>query len=447
MRGLLCIVPLFLVLAAAQAQGLPAKVRLVDVGEAWASNSVNAVIFRRNSLVTFRDTQYIAYYDNEGYVVVGKRKSSDTSWVLKRSDYKGKVTDAHNTISLMVDGSGYLHLSWDHHSNALRYCRSVSPGSLDLTPKMPMTGMLEERVTYPEFYRMPDGNLLFLYRNGQSGQGNLVINKYDIGTQKWNQLHRNLIDGEGNRNAYWQSYVDASGTIHISWVWRESPDVASNHDMCYARSTDGGKTWKRSTGEKYVLPITEESAEYACKIPRQSELINQTSMCADEKGNPFIATYWREPGSDIPQYHVIYKEAKSWKTLSLDFRKKTFSLSGTGTKRIPISRPQVMVKGAGRRASLLMVFRDEERGSRASAVTIPSLGSGKWKIIDLSQDSLGSWEPSYDTELWKDKQHLNLFVQKVEQIDGEGKANVPPSMVKVLEWSPFKKNNHYRNKL
>ena len=43
-----------------------------------------------------------------------------------------------------------------------------------------MTGKDEDDVTYPEFYRMPDGDLLFAYRSGASGRGNLVLNRYDL---------------------------------------------------------------------------------------------------------------------------------------------------------------------------------------------------------------------------------------------------------------------------
>ena len=102
------------------------------------------------------------------------------------------------------------------------------------------------------------------------------------------QLSDNLIDGEGKRNAYWQACVDDKNIIHISWVWRESPDVASNHDLCYARSKDGGVTWENSRGKKYQLPINATTAEYAWHIPQNSELINQTSMSADKSGNPII---------------------------------------------------------------------------------------------------------------------------------------------------------------
>jgi hypothetical protein len=239
------------------------NIHTVDVGLGWANNSVNTVAFRKNSIVTFGDTQYISYYDKDRYVVLGKRSSKATKWQLKRTPFQGNTADAHNTISIMVDGAGYLHVSWDHHNNPLRYCSSVQPGSLELTEKKPMTGKFENAVSYPQFYKIKDGNLLFLYRDGSSGNGNLIVNQYDKQSRQWTQLHRNLIDGEGKRNAYWQACTDSKGTIHISWVWRESPDVASNHDMCYARSTDGGKTWEKSTGERYRIPITASTAEYA----------------------------------------------------------------------------------------------------------------------------------------------------------------------------------------
>lgn len=433
---LLYLIPLLLGTLPATAQKTGKEVKSVAVDSGWAANSINAVVFRKNSLASFRDTQYISYYDKDRYVVLGKRKLGERQWQLRRTVYRGNAADAHNSISIMVDGAGYLHMAWDHHNNRLHYVRSLRPGSLELTGELPMTGKVENKVSYPEFYRLPGGNLLFMYRDGGSGQGNLVINKYNIATTQWTQLHNNLIDGQRQRNAYWQAHVDSKGIIHISWVWRESPDVASNHDLCYARSADGGITWERSTGEKYVLPITAASAEYALRIPQKSELINQTSMSADATGRPFIASYWRDSASAVPQYHLVYRGGNGWQTCRLDLRKMSFSLSGGGTKRIPISRPQVMVSGKGRKASVLLIFRDEERGSKVSVAYREKLQAKSWKIRDLTAASVGSWEPTYDTELWKDRGILNLFVQKVEQVDGEGRASLPPQMIEVLEWAP-----------
>ncbi len=412
------------------------KVGLITIADGWASNSVNAVVFRKNSLVTYRDTQFAAFYNQDKYVVLAKRRSGSHNWTIKQTPYKGNTTDAHNSISIMIDGLGYLHMAWDHHNTQLKYCRSVTPGSLELTDKIRMIGDAEQQISYPEFFKMADGKLLFLYRNGASGRGNLVMNKYDPETQGWTRLFDNLISGEGARSAYWQAFIDSKGTIHISWVWRESADVASNHDMAYAKSSDGGLTWQKTNGEQYQLPITAVSAEYAARIPQRSELINQTSMSADNNGNPYIATYWREVDSEIPQFHIIYFDGKNWNSKNLGFRTTPFSLSGIGTKSIPISRPQVMVKGTGKNVSGLMIFRDIERNESVSAVVIEKLKKKKWTIVDLGNSSVGSWEPSFDTELWREKGILNLFVQKVAQVDGEGNANIEPQPVQVLDWRP-----------
>lgn len=411
-------------------------VSLVDVAPGWAGNSVNAVVFRKNSLVTHGDTQFIAFYDQDGVVVLGKRTLGASRWDLARTQYRGNVRDAHNSISIMVDGAGVLHIAWDHHNHGLRYAKGVRPGALELGARMPMTGKNEGSVSYPEFYRLLDGNLLFLYRDGGSGRGNLVMNRYDVASGAWSRLHDNLISGEGRRNAYWQAFLDHAGTFHLSWVWRESPDVASNHDLGYARSRDGGVRWETSAGVRQALPVTAASAEYAARIPQNSELINQTAMAADRQGNPYIASYWRDAASATPQYRVVYHDGKAWQRLDLGFRRAPFSLSGQGTKAIPISRPQIMLDIRADKPAGLLVFRDAERGSKVSAVTIGDFRTGRWRVRDLTDDAVGAWEPSFDTELWKRSGELNLFLQHVDQVDGEGRSDAAPSPVRVLQWTP-----------
>ena len=52
---------------------------------------------------------------------------------------------------------------------------------------------------------------------------------------------------------------------------------------------------------------------------------------------------------------------------------------------------------------------------------------------------LGSWEPSFDEYLWKQKKELHLFVQKTDQTDAEGISRMEPQMISVLEWKMVKK--------
>jgi hypothetical protein len=403
----------------------------IAIGYGWNNNSVNTVKFRKNALTTHEQYQFTAYYDENSYLVLGKRKLNSSNWKIVKTGYKGNTKDAHNDISIAIDGDGYLHVSWDHHDTRLRYVKSKKPMGLDLGEEQSMTGNQELKVTYPEFYNLPNGNLLFFYRSGASGRGNMVINSYDLKSKSWSQLQQNLVDGEEKRSAYWQASIDEQGVIHLSWVWRESWDVSTNHDLCYARSKDGGVTWERSTGEKYSLPITISTAEYAWKIPQKSNLINQTAMAADKKGNPYIVTYWNE--NEIPQYQIVYLDNGKWKRINTGFRKTPFFIGGGGTKQIPISRPDLFIDNRGSSTSLYVLFRDEERGNKISLAYSQLADSGNWKIVDLTNTSVGQWEPNYDSMLWQKKNKLHVFLQNVTQIDGEGLAKTPPSMLSVLE--------------
>jgi hypothetical protein len=425
---LLAAVALF---GAARLAAQPAA-RLVPLAEGWAKNQVNAVVFRKNSVTSFGETQYAAFYDHESRVVVAKRRLGSTNWEIRRTQFGGATADAHNSISLAVDGRGFLHLAWNHHNSPLNYSRSLTAGALEFSERRPMTGSGETRVTYPEFYNLPNGDLLFFYRDGASGNGNLALNFYDAASGRWSRRQDNLLAGEGRRNAYPQAAVDARGAIHLSWVWRESPDVATNHDLAYAKSTDGGRTWRRSSGARYALPITLETAEYAWRIPQNSELINQTSMAADERGRPVIATYWRPAGTIVPQYQLVYFDGRRWRLSQVSARRTPFGLSGGGTKRIPISRPQVVVDGR----RIFVVVRDAERGGRVSVAVTDDPAGGVWRTTDLTETEVGMWEPTLDQNLWNRRKMLHLFVQKVGQGDGERLEETPPQMISILEWKP-----------
>ncbi len=407
----------------------PPSAHLVEVAPGYSSTSVNTTVFRTNSIITQGDTQYISFYDPDGYLTLGKRKLESENWEISRSKYKGNVSDGHNIISMGIDGDGYIHVAFDHHGHPLHYAKSLKPGELVLGEMEPMTGIDEAKVTYPEFYSLSNGDLLFVYRSGASGRGNMAINRYDVKNKKWIRVHDSLIDGEEQRSPYWQLYIDANDVIHVSWVWRETWMVETNHDMCYARSKDGGMTWERSDGTPYSLPITAASSEYAWHIPQNSELINQTSMTADSQSHPYIVTYWRNQDSQVPQYRILWNDGAAWKQKEISQRTSEFSLSGGGTKMIPISRPRVVAEGD----YIAVIFRDEERGSKVSVAYTEQGPTGDWHVADLTDFSVNAWEPSLDPQLWQQHNKLHLFVQDTRQGDGEKVVSTAPTTVYVLE--------------
>ncbi len=439
--------------------------------QAWAGSSVNVLANQSSTLVTASDAQYAAFYDADARLVLAKRPLGTEAWQTQVTAYTGNVADAHNTIALAVDGAGYLHVAWDHHAQPLNYARSVAPGSLELGPKQPMTGTLEDQVTYPMFFRQPDGGLLFLYRDGRSGRGNIVLNRYELpgkggtrppdglvgrtsqptapearfrlnqpdGTGTWRRVHDNLIDGEGARSAYLAATVDDRGTLHLAWNWRESPDVATNHDLCYAKSADGGATWTTSTGAPLALPLTAANAEYALKIPQDSRLMNPPSLTTDAAGRPYLTSYWAAAGSDVPQFHVVRHDGKAWSVTQVTSRTQPFELRGAATKRPPISRGAILTRqSAAGTTGFHLIYRDDERGGRIVAVSTDDLANPVWRTRELTTTSVGAWEPTVDPVAWTNFGEVHLLLQAVEQQDGNDRVakTVPPTPIGSLVWKP-----------
>jgi len=405
------------------------------IAEGWARTKVNTAIFRRNAVCSYQDQQVAAFYDANGQVVLASRRHGSSDWQVNVTELRGRTADAHNGISIAFDGQGILHVCWDHHSSPLRYCRAKSAGSLELDSPQSMLGQQENRVTYPEFYNLPDGDLLFFYRDGASGAGNLVLNRLDARTGRWQRLHDNLIDGEGIRNAYWQVAIDRLGGIHLSWVWRETGDVVTNHDIAYAKSLDGGKTWQKTSGEVLQVPIREATAELAARIPQNSELANQTSMAVDYQGHPIIANFWRDQPGAVPQYRLVRFDGQSWRVEQVGERHLNFFRKGGGTKRPPVSRPLLLLDSDADRTRALVLFRDAERERKLSVAVSEQLGTGNWQVFDLTTESVGQSDPLVDPNVWQQRRQIHLFTQFVGQGDGETQEDIPPQPVSILEWT------------
>jgi Predicted unsaturated glucuronyl hydrolase involved in regulation of bacterial surface properties, and related proteins len=432
---------LLLPLAALALETAPSRV--IPVAEqAFAGSSINVTANTRSSIVTHSRTQFAAFYDADGHLVLAQRQLGDDAWQTRRTDHRANTADAHNSVSLAVDGDGFLHVSWGHHNVPLRYARSTAPLSLDLAAPTAMTGQRESRVTYPQFHLLPDGDLLFLYRDGGSGNGSLLLNRYDTATRSWSTVQSNLIDGEGRASPYWDLTVDRRGTLHLAWVWRDSPDVASNHDLCYARSTDGGVTWTKSDGSPLALPLTAANAEYALRIPTNSNLINPPTLDSDQHGRPYICSYWSpEPGA-TPRFQILYHDDTTWHVIPGPAASSSFTLSGTGTKNPPISRAALLVDTTWNKPALHLIYRDNAHGSRALLASRPGLGvseNNDWSVRELHADSLGAWEPAIDPILWRRLTQAHLLVQNVVQRDGNDQvaATLAATPIASLIWAPM----------
>jgi len=191
------------------------------------------------SLLTHGDRQYVAYYDAEHRMTVAARPLDSQQWRRHRLD-SNVGWDSHNYVTMAVDSAGDLHLSGNMHCVPLIYFRTTKPGDITTFKRLPMTGKNEQRCTYPRFLNDAGGRLVFQYRDGGSGNGRRFFNVYDPQSRTWSRLlDTPLFEGEGLRNAYpLGPVIGPDNRFHVVWVWRDTPDCATNHDPSYARSRD-----------------------------------------------------------------------------------------------------------------------------------------------------------------------------------------------------------------
>ncbi len=404
-----------------------------SAGLGWAQTNINGTIFRHDPISSFGDRQVISYYDPDGRVILAERSRSATcgnDWQVHVTPYSGKISDAHNVISIMFDGSGRLHVSFDHHGHALHYA-VAEQGTLELSELQPMLGRDEDRVTYPEFYPASNGDIFCFYRTGGSGNGDLVMNRLDHQSGSWHRVQDVLLAGEGNCNAYWQAHLDQSGTLHISWCWRIHSGADGNMNICYARSRDGGKTWQRSDGSPQPVPITQDNAEVLHDIPTGHDLINTGTMSADSSGMPLIATYWRPAGADRPCYMLLQQHKEGWQTEVVKPSSQDFWLGGGGSRAIAIARPLVV----SRQGKIAYITRDLADGGRLRLAVRDEKGSAKdWVWHDLTEDTVGYLEPSFDQRSFTETGELHLYLQQTDQRDGEQAGSLKPQPVRVLTY-------------
>ena len=307
-----------------------AEMRKIPVVKGIASHPVNG----GHCLISDGEHQYIAFYDGEHQMTVGKRKLGRTEWdFAKLPERVG--WDTHNKVVLFQDRKGYLHITGNMHCATLRYYRTRSPADIHtFQPIHTWTGDYEDRVTYPTVFKLRDGSIYLMYRHGGSGNGMRILLGYDEQKQKWIKTTPILTNGMNRKptcNAYPIGLLeDNNGTWHIAWCWRETPDVITNFDICYAKSLDRGVTWKCWDGRDLDLPITPENAHVVESIKQDSGLMNGGSFALDNKSQPYVG-YTRFDKDGYNQLYVATPVNGKWKVVQLTDWKHRFYFQGRGT--------------------------------------------------------------------------------------------------------------------
>lgn len=402
--------------------GTPAGeiVEVVDIAEVWSGHPVEFSLYTRG------DRQFVAYYDAERRMTVAARTLGETTWQVQTLP-STLGWDSHNYVTLALDESGHVHVAGNMHDVPLIYFRTTTALDVEsLSQVASMVGENETSATYPEFFTGPEGNLIFAYRDGGSGNGNHIFNGYDAEARAWSRLlDTPLTDGQGQYNAYPVGPIQGpDGYWHLVWVWRDTPDASTNHDLSYARTVDL-VNWESAAREPVNLPITLATGDIVDAVPAGGGMINNnTKVGFDARNRPIVAYHKYDAQGNTQLYNARFEDGVwvSHRTSNWDYR---WDFGGGGTLVFEIEVEPVV---AGDDGTLTQRYYHAEYG-----------GYGAFRLNPETLEAEAEIEPPlpYPRELDTPESSTADMVTRWQEDDG---ASPDPGIVYLLRWETLPSN-------
>jgi hypothetical protein len=393
----------------------------IDIGPVWSGHPVGFE-FR-----TQGDKQIAAFYDAQRRMTIAMRNINSPQWHMVRLPTELKW-DSHNSVTFAIDRAGCIHVSGNMHAVPLIYFRTAKPMDIDTFERIPqMVGSNEQSCTYPCFLRGSANELIFTYRDGGSGNGDQYYNVYEEKTRSWRRLMDHpLTDGQGRMNAYFEGPVSGpDGFYHLVWVWRDSPDCSTDHDLCYARSRDLAH-WETSAGTPLSLPIRIESAEIVDPVKSHGGILNgNTRIGFDSQKRP-VLTYHKFDTNGITQIYAARLEEGLWKQHQISHWNYRWDFQGGGSIEAGIGIGAVK---PGETGSLLLEYRNEK------------LGSGTWVLDETNLEPVGKTRRSSTLPARLRKPESDFPGMRVHWLMDSGKS--PAGTQYALRWETLGSNRDH----
>ena len=377
-------------------------------------------------LLTHNERQYVAFYDYNRRMTVACRSLDSCIWechVLPET----VGWDSHNYITMALDEEGYIHLSGNMHGAPLVYFRSSNPWDVRSLARIgKMIGENEKRCTYPAFMRGAKGELIFHYRDGGSGNGNEIYNVYDMKTKTWRRLLDSpLSDGRGKMNAYFDGpNLGPDGFFHLCWVWRDTGDCSTNHDLSYARSRDLVH-WETIDGSPVILPMTLETKGLIVDpVPVKGGIINGSCHVGFDSRKRPLVSYHKFDKNGKTQVYIARYENSSWVSYQVSDWDYSWDFKGGGSIIFEI---------------VLGSVRSISDGKLALPFSHVKYGSGELLADEETLKPVGSIKPQprYPDSLNKPESDFpDMQVRWAEDLGSSGE----PGIRYVLRWETLPHN-------
>ena len=340
-----------------------------DIAQVWSGHPVGFC------LKSHKGKQFVGFYDAERNMVIGVRERDAERWTFQKLDTK-VGWDSHNSITMAFDNDDVLHVAGNMHCVPLIYFRADKPLDVESLKSIEtMVGENEKRCTYPQFFSTNDGGLLFMYRDGASGDGDWYCNIYDTTQKRWRRFFdKPLFDGEGDVNTYYHGpVIGPDGWFHLCWMWRETPACETNHLMSYARSKNL-RDWEMTDGTPQRLPITRTNSQIIDPVPQGGGILNPCQRIGFDAEGRVIISYSRydEAGNfQLMNARLEGDQFKIYQTSDWDYR---WEFKGGGSIPMEISFGAVVVQPNGDITQSYSHIKYRSGNWRLDPVTLKPLG-------------------------------------------------------------------------
>lgn len=320
-------------------------------------------------VATWRGSTFFVWADSARRPHVTRRDPAGviTTVPLDTSpDYVAR-DDGHHKFSLGIDSAGYLHVTGDMHRYPLSstdhlparyqnqkvlYWRSAAPADLSAgflflgapTDARAFPAIFDTGFTYAGFRTDRLGALYWSCRGNAAvsnprahfvGETGVLLYKYNPSTQRWTALGAfppAINPGPGRTIAYnkvlaWEDNGHASATfyqgfcaglafdelnrLHFAVPINNDTTIDAPTHVLYARSDDGGATWKKASGTAAALPLRVDGAQPADIVFSGGTCDITATVAIDATGKPGVV-YSPSPYNNPGDYR--YWTGSAWST-------------------------------------------------------------------------------------------------------------------------------------
>jgi len=201
----------------------------------------------------------------------------------------------------------------------------------------------------------------------------------------------------------------------VTWCWRETPDLKSNHDLLYAYSDDRGRTWQNNAGQTIARsgqsPIRVDSPGIVvAPIAFGWGMMNQLTQDVDGQGRVHVMLWHNPPDAPGPNHDLnAWRYFHYWRDETGKWHRQALPLFGR--------KPRLVVNEAGDAALVFnkgtdLEYHEQDPGGKLHvAAAMARKAWADWRVVYTSdRDYVG--EPRVDMLRWRAEHLLSVYVQQ-----------------------------------